>query len=96
MFMAEQITLNPKEALVLCQELRPDLTIGALWDYDEDNYLAYVIEKGFENKDNYNDPYYLLNKHGPLIERISSMDDFDKFSRAMHSEPLAKREGVGT
>ena len=90
--MPESVTLNPKEALILCQELRPDLKVGKMWDYDEDNYLIYVIEKGFENEVNYNDPYYIINKHKPWIERISSMEDFEKFSRAINSKPLAERK----
>lgn len=90
--MPENVKMNPAEALIVLEHNRPDLKVGAMWDYDEDHYLIYVIEKGFENKVNYNDPYYLVSKSSPFVERVSSMEDFDKFSRAINSEPLAKRK----
>lgn len=90
--MPENVKMNPAEALIVLEHNRPDLKVGTMWDYDENHYLIYVIEKGFENKVNYNDPYYLVSKSSPFVERVSSMEDFDKFSRAINSEPLAKRK----
>lgn len=88
------VELNPKEALVVFTETKPDWEPLTMWDYDANSYLLYARDKRMKaGETDYNDPYFLIDKKTGIALRHSSMEDFDKFSAAMDKTPLAKLKG---
>lgn len=87
------VELNPKEALVVFVETHADWEPITMWDYDANSYLLYAKDKNFNGEVNYNDPYFLIDKKSGVAMRYSSMEDFDKFSSATDSRPLAHVKG---
>lgn len=85
--------LNPKEALVVFVETHPDWEPITMWNYDANRCLLYAKDKNFKGDVDYNDPYFLIDKKTGVAMRHSSMEDFDKFSAAIDSTPLAKLKG---
>ena len=77
--------LNPKEALAGLLSRYPELTIHYLWNYS----LRYYLVQGVKNeKDMYNDPYYIINKHTGVIRRYSCGENMMKFLRVIDTKPL--------
>lgn len=87
------VELNPKEALVVFVETHADWEPVTMWDYDANSYLLYTKDKNFKGEVDYNDPYFLIDKKSGVAMRYSSMEDFDKFSAAIDSKPLAQLKG---
>lgn len=87
------VELNPKEALVVFVETHADWEPVTMWDYDANSYLLYAKDKNFKGDVDYNDPYFLIDKTSGIAMRHSSMEDFDKFSAAANSKPLAQLKG---
>lgn len=87
------VELNPKEALVVFVETHEQWEPITMWDYDNNSYLLCAKDKNFKGDVNYNDPYFLIDKKSGIAMRHSSMEDFDKFSVAINSKPLAQLKG---
>lgn len=87
------VELNPKEALVVFVETHADWEPITMWNYDENSYLLYAKDKNFKGDVDYNDPYFLIDKKTGIAIRHSSMEDFEKFSAATDSKPLARLKG---
>lgn len=90
----EIITLNPKEAIIWFLSTHPDMKPITMWDLDEDRYLLYVEQPGIKPEDDFNDPYYTIDKHGFAILRFVPAGELELFGSATKKKPVMTRKGA--
>lgn len=62
----------------------PKLTITQVVDLDDTSYVVTALRD--PNKEDDNDPFYLVNKRTAKIRNYSPMEDIEKYSDALYKQ----------
>ena len=78
------ITVN--EAVSKLKKKHPDLDVKSGYDYNNQYYLFLAMEHGVE--EDYNDPYYVVNKNDGSVSYYSPAGDYDAFFNATENREI--------
>lgn len=80
------ITVDNAAKLVL--KVHPNVEIQSAYNY-RGNYLFVAPDKKLGLYNDYNDPFYVVNKKTGIVSAITPLEDFEGFDEAFRSEPLS-------
>lgn len=71
--------ISDRDVATAFKKVHSDLEVKEIYDFDKNTYMICAMD----GDDDYNAPYYLMNKATGTVRAFSPLENLDAFSKAL-------------